>query len=149
MSMRALLLSTTAAPPKSPTRNKTSVTPKPAASRAHPVSPRATMLREPRKHRSRAREDSGDNDDTSGDAGGDGDPSRPDELVPDPTIAREFNITLMTLWRWSRDPDLGFPKTMKIRNRNFRSRRAIEAFKSRMLRRAIADRAHATPSSRR
>jgi hypothetical protein len=30
----------------------------------------------------------------------------PDELVPDPQVAREFNVTLMTLWRWDRDPKL-------------------------------------------
>ena len=28
----------------------------------------------------------------------------PDELVPDPQVAREFNVTLMTLWRWDHDP---------------------------------------------
>jgi hypothetical protein len=28
----------------------------------------------------------------------------PDELVPDPQVAREFSVTLMTLWRWDRDP---------------------------------------------
>ena len=30
----------------------------------------------------------------------------PDELVPDPQVAREFNVTLMTLWRWDHDPKL-------------------------------------------
>jgi hypothetical protein len=30
----------------------------------------------------------------------------PDELVPDPQVAREFNVSLMTLWRWDRDPKL-------------------------------------------
>ena len=30
----------------------------------------------------------------------------PDELVPDPRVAREFNVTLMTLWRWDHDPKL-------------------------------------------
>ena len=27
----------------------------------------------------------------------------PDELVADPQVAREFSVTLMTLWRWDRD----------------------------------------------
>ena len=31
----------------------------------------------------------------------------PDELVPDPQVAREFNVTLMTLWRWDHDPQAG------------------------------------------
>jgi hypothetical protein len=65
----------------------------------------------------------------------------PDELVPDPQVAREFNITSMTLWRWTNDPKLGFPAQISIRKRNFRSRRQLETFKSLMLRRAIAARA--------
>lgn len=64
-----------------------------------------------------------------------------DELVPDPQVAREFNITLMTLWRWTNDPKLDFPARISIRNRNFRSRHQLETFKSLMLRRAIAARA--------
>ena len=63
-----------------------------------------------------------------------------DVLVPDPQVAREFGVTLMSLWRWSQDPHLNFPTAIKIRNRNFRSRRALEAFKARMMRKAIADR---------
>ena len=35
---------------------------------------------------------------------------------------------------------LGFPPPVKIRNRNFRSRRAIEEFKIRMMRAAITQR---------
>jgi hypothetical protein len=61
----------------------------------------------------------------------------PDQLVPDTIIAREFNVCLMTLWRWSHDPDLKFPPPVKIRTKNFRSRRAIEEFKARMMRNAI------------
>jgi hypothetical protein len=53
----------------------------------------------------------------------------PDELVPDPQVAREFNVTLMTLWRWDRDPklaELGWEPPVKIRKRNYR-RQAIKA----------------------
>jgi hypothetical protein len=64
-----------------------------------------------------------------------------DELVPDPVVAREFGISLMSLWRYTHDPKLNFPAAIKIRNRNFRSRRQLEAFKSLMLRRAVAARA--------
>ncbi|MEY9401741.1 hypothetical protein ABIF66_002946 [Bradyrhizobium japonicum] len=65
---------------------------------------------------------------------------RPDNLIPDPIIAKEFSVTLMTLWRWSHDPNLGFPQAIKIRGKNFRSRRAIEQFKGRMLMGAIRER---------
>lgn len=64
-----------------------------------------------------------------------------DEFVPDPQVAKEFNVTLMTLWRWDHDPALDFPPPIKIRNRNFRSRERLDAFKERMVRVAIAARA--------
>lgn len=57
-----------------------------------------------------------------------------DEFVPDPQVWREFNVTPMTGWRWTRDPNLGFPPPIKIRSRNYRSRRAINAFRERMVR---------------
>jgi hypothetical protein len=56
----------------------------------------------------------------------------PDELVPDPRVAREFNVTLMTLWRWDHDPklaELGWEPPVKIRTRNYRRRRPLEKFK--------------------
>ena len=63
-----------------------------------------------------------------------------DEFVPDPVVWREFGVTSMTLWRWTRDKELGFPPPIRIRNRLFRSRRQLEEFKQRMLRKAIATR---------
>jgi hypothetical protein len=65
----------------------------------------------------------------------------PDHLVPDPIVAAEFYTTLMGLYRWTHDTKLGFPPAIKIRNRNFRSRRAIEDFKVRMMRAAITQHA--------
>ena len=63
----------------------------------------------------------------------------PDQLVPDPVVAEEFGgVTLMTLYRWTKDPTLGFPPPVKIRNKNFRSRRAIEDFKARLMHKAIS-----------
>jgi hypothetical protein len=46
----------------------------------------------------------------------------------------------MSLWRWTRDTALNFPPPIAIRNRNFRSRKQLEAFKERMLRKAIRQR---------
>jgi hypothetical protein len=40
----------------------------------------------------------------------------------------------MTGWRWTRDAQLDFPPVIKIRERNYRRRRAIEAFKMRRIR---------------
>jgi predicted DNA-binding transcriptional regulator AlpA len=64
-----------------------------------------------------------------------------DEWVPDPRVRRELGISEMTLWRWTRDAALGFPKPIKIRERNFRSRRELDAFKARMLADALRQRA--------
>jgi hypothetical protein len=66
--------------------------------------------------------------------------NKPDELVPDPIVRREFNITEMTLHRWTNDPALDFPAKIKIRGHNFRSRNALEAFKERQIRTAIKQR---------
>jgi hypothetical protein len=47
-------------------------------------------------------------------------------------VAREFNVSLMTLWRWDHDPklaELGWEPPVKIRTRNYRRRRPLEKFK--------------------
>ena len=62
-------------------------------------------------------------------------------LVPDPQVWREFGVTPMTGWRWTHDKTLGFPQPIKIRNRCFRSRPAIEEFKDRMMREGVRRRA--------
>lgn len=64
-----------------------------------------------------------------------------DTLVPDKKVRAEFGVTEMTIHRWDRDPALQFPKKIRIRNRNFRSRRELEAFKERMMQQAIRQRA--------
>jgi len=56
-----------------------------------------------------------------------------DELVPDPVVQEELGIGRMALWRWSQDPNLNFPPLIKIRTRNYRSRKALEEFKRRMI----------------
>ena len=43
-----------------------------------------------------------------------------EELVPDPAVARRYGVNLRTLPRWDADPDLNFPKPIKIRNRRYR-----------------------------
>jgi hypothetical protein len=69
-----------------------------------------------------------------------------DELVPDPVVWRELGITPMTGWRWTNDPDLDFPPQIKIRNRNFRSRKQFEAFKRRLILQATHERSRARRS---
>lgn len=66
-----------------------------------------------------------------------------DEFVPDQKVWREFGISSMSGYRWTHDPNLNFPPAIKIRTRCFRSRRALEEFKERMMRSAISHRAEA------
>ena len=61
-----------------------------------------------------------------------------DTLVPDTVIQQEFGICGMTLFRWSHDPRLDFPKAIKIRNRNYRRRSELNEFKERMFQRAVS-----------
>ena len=56
-----------------------------------------------------------------------------DDLVPDPVVQEELGIGRMALHRWTNDPGLGFPPIIKIRTRNYRSRKALEEFKRRMI----------------
>ena len=67
----------------------------------------------------------------------------PVELVPDPIVAKELNVSLMTLWRWDNDAAmiaLGWPARVQLRKRNYRGRKQFEKFKASALRRAIKTR---------
>ena len=117
--------------------------PKHTHSRPHAQQPRH------RPQQARQRQHAGSAGDSVGDDGGDsdddggGDGGSRDQFVPDPLIAKEFHVSLMTLWRWAHDAELRFPPAVKINSRNYRSRRMIEQWKARMLRRAIAHHAEA------
>jgi hypothetical protein len=70
-----------------------------------------------------------------------------DEFVPDPKVAREFGITLMTMWRWDKDPTKaarGWPPPMRAstakNGRKSRSRQQLEQFKANLIQRALGKR---------
>ena|SRR5438876_888170 len=71
------------------------------------------------------------------DGEGEDDSGEPDSLVPDALVAKELGTSVMGLWRRTNDPDDDFPAPIKIRSRNFRSRKALEAYKARKLREAM------------
>ena len=41
-------------------------------------------------------------------------------------LAKFLNVTSMTIWRWERDPKLGFPAPRIIRDRKYWSRADID-----------------------
>ena len=66
-----------------------------------------------------------------------------DVLVPDTEVCRELGISSMTVHRYDCDERmiaLGWPPKIKMRQRNYRSRRALEAFKAGLVQRAIEQR---------
>ena len=59
-------------------------------------------------------------------------------LVPvTPDVADEFNRNPRTIKRWICDPKIGFPTPIRINNRLYVTRRALEDFKRRLLSAAL------------
>jgi hypothetical protein len=66
-----------------------------------------------------------------------------DTFIPDPEVAKEFGVTLMSLWRWDHSDEkaaLGWPPKIQIGKRNFRSREQLEAFKRNLMQVALGAR---------
>jgi predicted DNA-binding transcriptional regulator AlpA len=45
-----------------------------------------------------------------------------------PQVKQRYGCSYQTIWRWMRNPELGFPEPLKINNRNRFALDAIEAF---------------------
>ena len=48
--------------------------------------------------------------------------------LPDPQVCKRYKVTGMTLWRWDHDPELGFPKPIRINRRKYRDHAELEAW---------------------
>jgi hypothetical protein len=55
---------------------------------------------------------------------------QPKRLLPDPLVCARYSVTPMTLYRWDRDPALGFPKPIYIRSRKYRDEAQLEAWEA-------------------
>jgi hypothetical protein len=49
-----------------------------------------------------------------------------DELLPDPLVAKRYNVSTRTLPRWDGNPALGFPPPIRINQRKYRRVRDLE-----------------------
>ncbi len=56
------------------------------------------------------------------------DPPRNRRYVPASEVMRMLGISKATLWRYVRDPDLGFPKPIKLKRTRLWKQSAIDAF---------------------
>jgi hypothetical protein len=55
--------------------------------------------------------------------------SKQRKLIPDSKVAKErYGVSAMTLWRWDRDPELNFPKPIRIRGRKYRDADELDGF---------------------
>jgi hypothetical protein len=47
-------------------------------------------------------------------------------LLPDPLVADRYQVTDRTISRWDTQPELGFPKAIRINNRKYRRLSELE-----------------------
>ena len=53
------------------------------------------------------------------------------QLLPDRKVAERYGVCRRTLFRWDRNPTLGFPPPVRINNRKYRSVAELDAFDAR------------------
>jgi hypothetical protein len=63
-----------------------------------------------------------------------------EQWITGPQLARHFNVTPMSIWRWLRDPKLRSPQPTQIRKRNFWRVTDIREFEQRMVAAGLRDR---------
>ena len=54
--------------------------------------------------------------------------SAPRRLIPDPEVCRRYSVHSSTLRNWDNDPDLNFPKPIRINKRKFRDEAELDKF---------------------
>jgi len=50
------------------------------------------------------------------------------DLLPDKAVAERYSVCSRTIARWDRQPDLGFPKPIRINDRKYRRRHELEVW---------------------
>jgi predicted DNA-binding transcriptional regulator AlpA len=65
--------------------------------------------------------------------------SETSNLVPKPALARELGVCNRTISRWMADPALAFPRPIRLRNRLYFARPALEAWKTARVRASIME----------
>jgi predicted DNA-binding transcriptional regulator AlpA len=53
-----------------------------------------------------------------------------EEFLTGPQVQARYKKSHVTIWRWVRDPDLGFPKPIQINRLNYWRLRDLEAWEA-------------------
>lgn len=53
--------------------------------------------------------------------------------LPTAKVQARYGKSHVTIWRWAKDPELGFPKPMQIRGQNYWKLADLEAFEAAQL----------------
>jgi hypothetical protein len=61
-----------------------------------------------------------------------------DELIPEAKVRERYGVSAMTLWRWDRTPNLGFPPAIVIRRRKYRRASELERWEQKLPRKEAA-----------
>jgi hypothetical protein len=59
-------------------------------------------------------------------------------LLPDPAVAKRYGVHPLTLRRWDKNPDLGFPQVIVVNNRRYRKIAELDAWDLRNSREAAS-----------
>lgn len=62
----------------------------------------------------------------------------PENLMTASEVMEKFSVSKMSLWRWQRDEKVGFPKPIRIRNRNYYLESDIARFQADLIAKAAA-----------
>jgi hypothetical protein len=68
-------------------------------------------------------------------------------LLPDPLVAKRYNVHPHTLRRWDDNPALGFPPVVMVNSRRYREAEKLDAWDRKNSREAATRRAGLTPPS--
>ena len=52
----------------------------------------------------------------------------PRKFLPDSKVCDRYHVCSSTLYRWDRDPELKFPKPIRINGRKYRDEAELDAF---------------------
>jgi predicted DNA-binding transcriptional regulator AlpA len=56
---------------------------------------------------------------------------KPKRYLPDPEVCQRYNVSDMSISRWTKDPRLNFPQPIYIRGRKYRDLDELEEFEER------------------